>query len=398
MPRDLAVVVTALFTWGMGEGMFWYLQPVYLQTFGAKPVEIGAVLSLVGVAMVLAQVPAGAISDRIGARPVMRSAWVIGLLATILMALAGSLTVFVAGMLLYGLTSYVGAPLSSYQTHVRGTWSVERALNIPGALYNLGTFIGALSGGWIGEQWGLQNVYRIASVIFAVSTLVIFQARHRSAEEHSGAHAAQHPRLAANPRFWGLLGVVIFGIFALYLPQPLTSLYLTNQQGFSVQGIGTIGAVAYLSNAAVLLVLGSLLRAPVGQIVGVLMVGLFVLLIWQGNQPWMFYLGYFFLGGFRLFRSMASARARAAVRANQVGLAFGLLETGNAIAVILAPLAAGLLYDRDPRSVYTVSLAAIGVALALTVGQIYGSRGKPEPALAQPVQLDSDGKEKQHGA
>lgn len=400
IPRDLAVVALGLFTWGWGEGMFLYLQPIYLQSFGAQPVEIGAVLSLVGVAMALAQAPAGVISDRIGARPVLRSAWVIGLLAALLMAAAQSLIVFVAGMLLYGVTSYVTAPLSSYQAHARGNWSVERALTTSGAFYNLGTFLGALTGGWVGSQWGLQNVYRAASIFFAVSTAVIFLARTQKAEDHPVQHAAPQPSLAANTRFLSLLAVIVLSAFALYLPQPLNVLYLTNQQGFSVQEIGQIGAIASLSNAAIMLVLGSLLPARAGLIVGILMVGMFALLTWQGRSAWVFYLGYFFLSGYRLFRAMATAHARTAVRATQTGLAFGLIETGNAAAVIVTPLAAGLLYDRDPRSVYSVSLAAIGAVLLLTIALFNLDRRKTEYNRAatpgdsvqgQPPHSDLDG-------
>jgi predicted MFS family arabinose efflux permease len=296
------------------------------------------------------------------------------------------MSVFVAGMLLYGLTAYVSAPLSSYQTHARGRWSVERALTLSGAVYNLGLFIGALSGGWIGDHLGLQNVYRAASLFFIVSTLIIFQAGHQKAlEEQHEIQSALQPNLRANPRFFGMLGVVVFTLFAIYLPQPLTPIYLTNVQGFSVQNIGQIGAVASLSNAAIMLVLGGLLRARTGLIIGQLMVGLFVLLIWRGSQAWMFYMGYFFLGGYRLYRSMASAQARSAVRASQVGLAFGLIETGSAVSVILAPLAAGVLFDRSPQSVYAVSLAAIGASLACTALLLGGRRKQVEPGELGPV-------------
>ena len=306
------------------------------------------------------------------------------------MALAGSLTVFVVGMVLYGVTSFVSAPLSSYQAHAREHLSLERAITIPGSLYNLGTFLGALTGGFIGEQWGLQMIYRVASVLFISSTFFIFRARSRRTHDSTEPQqVVKSPGISASPRFLSLLGVVIFSLFALYLPQPLTPIYLTNQQDFSVQAIGQIGAVASLSNAVILMALGSVLRAQVGLFAGLLLVGTFVLLIWQGSSPWMFYLGYFFLGGFRIYRSMALVHIRSVVRANQVGLAFGMIETGNGISVILAPLAAGFLYDRDPQSVYMVSLAAIGIALVFHLLQMgRGRKPFPEAVPANPTRAD----------
>jgi hypothetical protein len=61
---------------------------------------------------------------------------------------------------------------------------------------------------------------------------------------------------------------------------------------------------------------------------------------------------------------MALAFSRSFVKARDTGLAYGLVETGNALAVFVAPLAAGFLYDYRPEAVYSASLAV----LAITVG------------------------------
>ena len=45
MNRNLLLVAISLFTWGVGEGLFIYFQPLYLQQWGADPLMIGAVLS-----------------------------------------------------------------------------------------------------------------------------------------------------------------------------------------------------------------------------------------------------------------------------------------------------------------------------------------------------------------
>ena len=62
---------------------------------------------------------------------------------------------------------------------------------------------------------------------------------------------------------------------------------------------------------------------------------------------------------------MTLAFARPLVKAGDIGLAYGLVETGNALAIILAPLAAGFLYSYNPEAVYTVSLVALAITIAL---------------------------------
>jgi MFS family permease len=104
MNKDLLLIAFALMTWGVGESMFIYFQPLYLQQLGASPVAIGTILGFFGAAMAVAHIPAGYISDRFGRRPLLWASWVIG---TVLQSWRGYVSSwFIAGMFLYGLTSF----------------------------------------------------------------------------------------------------------------------------------------------------------------------------------------------------------------------------------------------------------------------------------------------------
>jgi predicted MFS family arabinose efflux permease len=48
LSRDNRLMALALFLWASGEGLFAYIQPIYVQQLGASPVQIGGVLSLAG--------------------------------------------------------------------------------------------------------------------------------------------------------------------------------------------------------------------------------------------------------------------------------------------------------------------------------------------------------------
>ncbi len=76
--------------------------------------------------MMVAHIPAGYLADRIGRKPLLVAAWVAGLLAAWIMALARTLPVFVTGMLFYGFTAFVSAPMNSYVTSARGKLSPVR--------------------------------------------------------------------------------------------------------------------------------------------------------------------------------------------------------------------------------------------------------------------------------
>lgn len=55
--RDLILIAIALMTWGIGEGMFYFFQPLYLQQLGADPVMIGGILGLTGFVLTLTHLP-----------------------------------------------------------------------------------------------------------------------------------------------------------------------------------------------------------------------------------------------------------------------------------------------------------------------------------------------------
>jgi MFS family permease len=363
IPRDLVVIAIANFIWGLGEGLFIYFYPLSLQRWDMGPVQIGVVLSMIGVIMALVQVPAGYLSDRFGTRPLIRSALILGVLSALVMGFARTMPVFLIGLMAYSLTSFISAPLNSYITSMRGGWSVQRAVTFISACMLVGGIAGPILGGWIAQTTNLSIVFRYSAGLFLVSTVVIFLAM-RPVVQDPQEDAVHLISPLANPRFIGLLVIIFFTIFALNIPTQLTSLYLQNVHHLTIQQIGTTGTIASIGTAVIMFSLGSL-RAPIGMLVGQLFVAVFSFFMWQGKTPAAFFMGYFFAGGSRLYRSMTLAFARPLVKASDIGLAYGLVETGNALAIILAPLAAGFLYNFKPESVYIVGLVAIIITILL---------------------------------
>jgi len=71
MNVELILLSLSLFTWGIGEGMFIYFQPIYLQQLGADTMTITSVFSAFGLAMMVTHIPAGYLADRIGRKPLL---------------------------------------------------------------------------------------------------------------------------------------------------------------------------------------------------------------------------------------------------------------------------------------------------------------------------------------
>ncbi len=374
MNRDLVLLAFSLITWGTGESMFLYFQPLYLQKLGADPVKIGVILGFAAIASVFVHIPAGYLADRFGRRPLIWLSWSLGMIATWMMAAANGLPVFVAGLVVYSCTYFVMAPMNSYVTAARGKWSVGRALTLEMAAFNAGSILGPSLGGVIADRIGLRSVYFIAGGVFIISTCLIFFIRSQPLAKGQVEETARGPWL--NRQFMVFLGIIFLAIFVTYLPQPLAPNFLHNVKGLSYGQIGQLGSISSVGMVIMSLVLGRI-SPHLGFMIAQTALGLFALLLWRGNTFLLFASGYFFLGGFRTAHSLASAQTNEWVHQSRMGLAYGLTETAYSLATVLAPPLAGILYQLRPSLTFSASFIVIVFSLFVLAAYYYWPRSRP---------------------
>jgi len=292
------------------------------------------------------------------------AAWVFGVMATIIMALAKNLVVFVVGILLYGVTLFVVSPLDSYLTAARGKWSVARVITFSGIAYNSGVMIGPTLGGWIGDHYGLRMIYAVSAGIFIFSTIFIFQIAPQPRDHHDPEDPPAD--LLTNKRYLGFLAIFFIVALVVYLPQPLTPNFLENQRGLSLTQIGTLGSIGGMGTVAFNFLLG-MLEARLGFLLGQLGVAAYALLLWKGAGFSWFAVAYFMLGGFRALRGLGVAQVRPLVHESQMGLAYGIAETVGAATAFIIPPVAGYLYSLNPFTIYPVALIAIAIGFVVSI-------------------------------
>ncbi len=372
MTRDLRLVSASLLLWGLGEGMFMYFLAIYLESLGATPVQIGGILGIAGAALAVTHLPAGALSDVVSRRAMMIFSWALATVAAFLMFAADTLTLFSIGLVIYYMSSFVMAPLSSYIASGRGEWSAARTLTTVYAGYSVGAIVGPLLGGLLAPRLGVRPLFGIAGLIFIFSTLMIFLIR---AQPREASEPGQRYRgLLRNGRLARFLPLAFLALFAMYLSWPLTPNYLQTTHGVTLAALGAFGSFNALGVVVLNLSLGR--RAP-GLALGLsqLLVGVSVLIFWRATALPAFALAYFLAGAFRSARSLMIATVDGFVGRAELGVAFGLMETVGALVIICAPPLAGVLYEIRPDLPYPVSLALILFALATTA--IYVRRTHP---------------------
>jgi MFS family permease len=362
--RSLLFVAVALLLWGFGEGMFFNFVPIYLdRQFRLSEYQIGLVLGAFGFSMAITHIPAGRLADRIGRRPLLIAAWILGLVSTFVMGFALALPLFLLGLFGYGLTAFVSAPLSSYVTAARGKWPIGTVLSLTTATFGMGMALGPITGGWIGDNYGMRMSFLVAAAMFVLSNIFILFIERQPIADHDPE--APPPNLIKNRRFVILMGVLALAIFSMYLSQPLTPNFLEGVRGLSLSETGIIFTAGALGNS-MLAILFSRVHPRRGFLFAQALVILFALFIWKGTSLPVYVLGYFLLGGFRAGRPMVMAQARELVHDSQMGVTYGVMETISAVIFILTPPLAGILFERDPMLVYPLSIGLIAVSIVFS--------------------------------
>lgn len=380
MNRDFIFLILSLILWGIGEGSFYSFIPLYLQELGAKAFEIGGIMGGLSFAAMLCHLPAGYLADKLGRRTLIIASWAIGLIATILMFSVSSLTLFVLSLFLYGATGFVLAPLHSYIAHAAPHGALNRILTIISASFNFGYMFGPLIGGFLGQSFGLRNLFVFAAILFLISTILVFAIRSQPISPSPKGIAFF--RSIFNLRFSSFIFVIALTIFATYLPQPLSPNYLQNQKLLPLTSIGFLFFVNGAGIVTFNLLLGTF--APFfGILASQLLIMIFCSILINTSSIPPFMLAFFILGSYRAAQTVSIAQLRNYIQPESMGLAYGFAESVFSLAMILASFFAGYLYENKPTAMYSMSIVLTMVALAFTLGFIFLTRSGAEKTNPQ---------------
>jgi predicted MFS family arabinose efflux permease len=363
MTRDNRLIAFALFAWGLGEGLFIYIEPLYLRALGADPVAIGSILAAAALAAGLAHVPAGMLADRLGRKPILIAGWSLGLAAAIVMFLARDLRLFVPALIAYTFTGFVIAPINAYVAAARGPQSVQRALTLVSAGFWGGSILSPALGGLIARATELRMVFAAATVAFALSTLAVVCLAPQPRTGPPAGHS-RYAALRRNRRFMGFSLLVFFALLAMQVGLPFMPNYVVEVRGFDAGLVGLLGSANSLGTVTFNLVLGARLPRRAFLVAQACLALSLAMLLLTASRNGLVVV-YFLRAGWYLARNMAAAQVGRVVAPAETGLAFGLIETVCALAAILGPLLAGLLYARDPALPFQVSLVLVLLSLPL---------------------------------
>jgi predicted MFS family arabinose efflux permease len=279
----------------------------------------------------------------------------------------------IPGEALYGASFFVTPALSSYALMAvpRGAISedFERTLTTVFTAFSVGMIVSQPLGGLIADRYGIRSTYWISVVLFAISTVVIFQIRNLTVPRE--AASGDWRALLRNRPFAILVAFSFMVMLSLTLGYFLAPNFLHDERGFSLRLIGLFASLFSIGTVTWNLTLGRL-RPRWGIPALLALVWLAYLILFQSSTEPVVGFGYLLLGATWTARSLMLAAVARRVRPAQRGLAFGISEVCVWTAMALSPRIAGTLYEVRPAlpfvaSLVSIPLVAIGSIVLLRV-------------------------------
>ncbi len=364
--RDNTFVWWSLLLWGLGDGLFLYIQPLYIKSLGANPTDIGLTLSIGSAATILSYLPAGLLSDRTSRRKNLLWGWGMGVVGGLLMAVAPDWRWLVPALVVFRLSGFIMPALQSYVLAASRPGDAKRAYTLVMAAWSIGTVPSPLVGGWIGQVWGLRTIYIVATALYVLSTIVMFFLTEQPVPVPSirGSYRA----VLRNRRFMVLClaATIILGIF--YLGLSFTPNYLEEVVGLNVETIGGLGVAGSLGASLLGIVLSSS-RIPrrLGVILsqGALFAS-FLILLYVPTLA-LLAVAFFLRGGNAASGSLLATWLGEALDEETMGRGFGVYNTVYSVGLTVVPYAAGWLYAAQPALPFLLAAVLIVPTVVLVV-------------------------------
>ncbi|MBX4908491.1 MULTISPECIES: TCR/Tet family MFS transporter [Rhizobium] len=385
MTRPLIVIFTAIVLDAVGIGLIFPILPSLLQeiTHAANVAPyIGTMTALYAVMQFIFAPVLGALSDRLGRRPVLLISLAGAAVNYLFLALAPNLLLLFVGRAIAGLTSANVSVATAYITDISPEEKRARRFGLFNAMFGLGFIIGPVLGGVLGDHW-LRLPFIAAAALNGANLLLacfILPESRRGSRARIDLAALNPLRplrsvLAVRSR---LPVVILFFIFSATGEAYGTCWALWGSDAFRWNGLwvglslGAFGicqtlAQALLPGPAVKLLgeRGAILTGVTGAAIALVVMAL-------AERGWMIFaiMPVFALGGIGVpaLQSLATRQ----VDENSQGQFQGVLASAVSLASIVAPLGFSSLYflvRQDwPGAIWLSVVAVYALCVPLVLG------------------------------
>lgn len=381
LSRPMALILFTVFLDLLGIGLIFPIGPFYATAFGASAFDVGLLFTLFSVAQFLTIPILGALSDRYGRRPVLLIGVAGEVVGYLLFGTAASLTMLYVSRIVAGASSGNIGAAQAYIADISSPRERTHSFGLLGAAVSVGFLFGPALGGFLG-QYDLRLPAFAAAVLVVANWITILLwlpeslplDRRSSAPLTTGLNPFAVLRtLLRRPLLRGPLLVTFLCNFAFSGYLASFALFTSARFGWGPQEVAIVLVIqSFMSVVIQTFGVRRLSESLPDTTILVMGIGLnllgFVVIALAPAPIYLFVLSApLQASGSALWRPSLTSLITKLVSGREQGLANGGSQASSALATIIGPLAAGILFESVGTASPFIAGAAIFALAAATV-------------------------------
>lgn len=161
---------------GLGMGAVIPVLPLLARSLGASVAQAGVIAALMGVGLLLADLPAGELVTRLGERRALIGSMLAGAVLDVVAWQARSL--WLLGVVVVGMgavSAVFGLARMSYLTAAAPVAYRARAMSTLGGMLRVGRFLGPLAGAVVIGRYGVGAAFALSAVMYVVGAVLAWR-------------------------------------------------------------------------------------------------------------------------------------------------------------------------------------------------------------------------------
>jgi len=372
----IGILMLTIFLDLLGFGVVIPLLPDYARSFGATAGIVGALVAGYSLMQFIFGPILGAVSDRIGRRPVLLGTIAINGAAFVIFGLAGSLLMLFVARLISGIAA---ANLSVAQASLADmTPPAERAkvFGLIGAAFGMGFVfgppLGALIAGTLGSAAVGFCVAALCALNFVSAFLFLKETRDPNAARREANAGSIFAAMRYVPAIRRLFAVMFLFTLGFSVMPVIGALIFADRFGLTAVQIGYVFTLIGVATAAVQAAIGPLAKRFGER--SVLLIGLIFVGFGIGSLPFVPVEMFLWLGlpalviyafGHAFVYPTLTALVAAETDDARQGMVLGQLQAAGSLALVIGPVGAGYLYDASLSVPFMLTGAVLFIALCI---------------------------------
>jgi MFS family permease len=373
LTRDVWLICLSCVIGAFGEGLYFWVFPLYIRELHADYVQLGLVYSVLLGVSALVGLAGGFLADRCDRKKLLLLGWALWIFAPLIYSFAVAWSQLIPGAVCWGASNVSTPAISAYViTAVTDKNRVASVVSFVFSTFAFSYIFAPAVGGFLATIFGMKHVLLLSTSLIVASTCVFFfiHSQHPPAgkTENSPLVFTNKKPLLRKLILWSCFFTL--ATFFLSLARNFVTVFLSEQANLSEFYVGLFGSMYFAGMTFIGIAMGRL--GDRWRKSGAISVSLFLFIVSMVpillvRDKTVLILLAFAYGGSAVTGSLVSSYVGTIAPEARRGLWLSIPQSLSLFAGFAAPYLGGFLYTYSPYYAFIVAICAIPFLLVFSM-------------------------------